>query len=113
MIILLSKPATDEDIQNASVHYPNYIKITIDIEKELIAIGGEYHADAEKILLENGGNSDYIWGGGLDLITGEIETNAIVNIKPKRGNRSTELLEEKTRNTFISIAKQFLTNHAK
>lgn len=113
MIILLIDTATDEEIKNAAVYYPNYIKITIDVNKELVAIGGEYYADAEKILLENGGDSDYIWGGGLDLTTGEIETNAMLNIKPRLGNRSTELLDKKIRKKFISISRKFLTNHAK
>ena len=36
-MIILSKEATAEDIKNASEHYPNYVKITIDMAQEVVA----------------------------------------------------------------------------
>ena len=50
MIIVLSKEASKEDIQNAKKEFGNYIKVVADTEKSIVAIGGKYHADAEKIL---------------------------------------------------------------
>ena len=42
-----------EDLVKAREEYPEYIKITADLEKRIVAIGGEYHADAEQILIKN------------------------------------------------------------
>ena len=52
MSIIIVEKLTKEDIQKAREEYSEYIKITVDIKKEIVAIGGEYHADAELILAE-------------------------------------------------------------
>ena len=41
----------------ARVFYVTMIKGVVDIEKEVIAFGGEYHIDANQVLLENGSNT--------------------------------------------------------
>lgn len=107
MIIMLSKPATHQDIALASEEYKNYIKITIDIKKRKIAIGGEYHADSEQKLLAEGSLQEDIWGGGFDLVTKQFETNAMVNIRPQT-NPSPEILNSAIRETFITIANEYV-----
>ena len=41
----------------ARVFYVTMIKGVVDIEKEVIVFGGEYHIDANQVLLENGSNT--------------------------------------------------------
>lgn len=112
MVILLQKTADDEDIKKALEDHLDYIKITVDIEKEIVAIGGMYHADAEKELLNLRSKQKNIWGGGFDTITKTFETNALVNIRPLK-NQSSEILNEKIRNKFLAIAKKYLKNYVK
>lgn len=107
MIIILSKPATDEDVKKALEHYEDYIKVTIDIEQETVSIGGEYHYDSEQILLARGSKQDNIWGGGLKISTKTIRTNAMINLRTNR-NASAEILDAEIREKFISILKKFL-----
>lgn len=104
-VVLISDKVTENDIKAASEEYGEYIKIVIDVEKESMAIGGEWHADAEKVLLENGSLQDNIWGGGIDLTRNNIETIALINFRPKLENDSQEILNPKIRNKFIIIAK--------
>jgi translation initiation factor 1 (eIF-1/SUI1) len=40
-------------------------KVVVDIEKEVIAIDGELHADLETFLLENGSKQEDLWGINL------------------------------------------------
>lgn len=112
-IVLLKNLASNADIEKAKEEYKSYIKITIDINKELIAIGGEYHADSEELLLNLGANQESVWGGGLNLETGEVETNAIINIRTKQNNPSNEILDANIREKFIVLAKKYLKNYAK
>lgn|SRR3972149_822847 len=112
MIIFLSTLANDRDIKKASTDYPNYVKITIDIDKELVAIGGEYHADAEKKLLELGAKQKNIWGGGLDLITKELETIAMINVRA-RLNPHQDIQTPNIKAKFLSLAYKFLKKYAK
>lgn len=107
MIVILNAEATKENLAIASEDYENFIKITIDIEKEIVAIGGEYHFDAEHRLLKLGSNQKNIWGGGINLKTRQLTTNALINIRPKYNN-SSEILNETARKKFINLAKKFL-----
>lgn len=46
----------------ASAWYGDMIKGVVDIEREVRALGGEYHMDANVILVEDGSKQDCIWG---------------------------------------------------
>ncbi len=73
MVIILSSQATEEDLDNAKEEYKTYIKVTMDVEKEIVSIGGKYHFDAEQELLKVGCKQGTIWGGGVDLIANRID----------------------------------------
>lgn len=107
MIVILSTTATESEIENAAEEYKTYVKVTMDVEKGIVAIGGEYHYDAEQELLKRGARQEDIWGGGIDLLTKKIDTNAIINIRPQR-NYSTEICDEYVRQKFFTLIKRFL-----
>lgn len=111
-IILVENKPSKEDFQKAKEDYESYIKLTIDIERQIVALGGEYHTDAEKLLLDQGLNQENIWGGGVNLETKQFETNAIINLRPGR-NDSTEILDPKTREKFLMIAKRVLKDYVR
>ncbi|OGK10333.1 hypothetical protein A2767_07225 [Candidatus Roizmanbacteria bacterium RIFCSPHIGHO2_01_FULL_35_10] len=107
MLVILNSKATTKDIKTASEDYESFIKITIDIVKEKVIIGGEYHYDAEQELLRMGSKQEDILGGGFNLDTKVFATNALINMKPKY-NSSAEILNEKKRIIFLKIAKKYL-----
>lgn len=110
-IVILDKALTQEDVDKAREDYKNYIKITIDIENEIVAIGGEYHADAEKMLLEKyNSNQNDIWGGGYDLENREYRFDAMINIRPKQSNSSPDILNSNIKQMFLDIAQKNLVN---
>jgi hypothetical protein len=96
-IIIVKEKVTAKDIEKAREHYPNYIKVTADIKRKIVLIGGEYHADAERMLLEeHGSRQSDIWDGGYNLETGDFEVNAMINLRPKQ-NSSYDILDPETR----------------
>ncbi len=109
-VVLVKNQLSQADFQKAQEDYQSYIKITVDIDRGVAALGGEYHADAEKVLLENGSSQSNIWGGGLNLETKQFETNAIINLRPRK-NESTEILDLQIRNKFLTICKRILENY--
>lgn len=109
-IILVEDRPSKEDFQKTKEDYESYIKLTIDIERQMVALGGEYHADAERLLLDEGSKQENIWGGGVNLETKQFETNAIINLRPGK-NDSTEILDPKTREKFLMIAKRVLKGY--
>ena len=106
-VVILVKELTKEDVLHAREEYDTYIKITIDLDQKLVAIGGEYHADAQDVLIREYGGKKNIWGGGYSLLTKQFETNAMVNIHPET-NPAMEILNPKIREEFLKIAKEKL-----
>ncbi len=83
----MEKKATKKDILMAAEEFEDYIKIVVDIERKVMAMGGKLHADSENILIKNGSRQRNIWGGGFDLM---------------------EILNPEIRKKFIKTAKRFL-----
>jgi hypothetical protein len=80
--------------------FPEMIKFVVDIEREIIAVGGEFHADAEALLLENGSKQENIWGGNLYIDKAgkqRVEFSAMINIRPTANNRSMLIEDEAIR----------------
>lgn len=110
MVIILSAVATEEDIEKAKEEYKTYIKVTMDIDQKIVAIGGEYHFDAEQELIKTGCNQKSIWGGGLDLVAKRIDFNAMINIRAGI-NYSTEISDERIKKKFTRLIKQFIPHY--
>ena len=72
------------------------IKYVVDIERGVIAIGGELHADAEQLLLERGSRQGDMWGANYYPGRGAdecIEYTSLINIRPSSGNRRMEIAD--------------------
>ena len=78
----------------AKDNYDHMIKGVIDVYLEIIALGGELHADAETILLQEGSEQQNIWGFNIypDKSNDErIEYTSFINIRPSQNNLSLEI----------------------
>lgn len=107
-IVVLQEKATKEDIVRSREEYQDYIKITADLSQGIVAIGGEYHADAEKTLLDKYGSKQKdIWGGGYNFTLKKFEVNAIINVRPSV-NDSTDILDPAIRAGFLELVNKKL-----
>ncbi|MEK7178100.1 MAG: DUF5674 family protein, partial [Patescibacteria group bacterium] len=80
-----------ELIDIAENQFGDFVKAVVDIEKEIMAIGGELHADEEALLLQEGSNQENLWGINLHLNKSNdefIEFNSMINVRPSQNNRS-------------------------
>ena len=71
--------------------FPDMVKFVVDLERRVVALGGELHADGEAVLIEQGSRQDALWGGNYYPGAGEaecIEYTSMINIRPSAGNRS-------------------------
>ena len=80
--------------------------MTVDIEKECLVVGGELHADGERLLLDDGSKQDNIWGGGINLKDKQIDATAVLNLRPRLGNDNLEILDPQRRVKFFSVVKK-------
>lgn len=103
MIIVVSKPATPEQIQQMAEDYAGYIKFVVDVGQKILSGGGERHVEGEQKLLELGSSQENLWGGGIDWETKEIDHNSMINIRPQQGNPSRDVLSETIRKQIDDI----------
>lgn len=71
--------------------FGSLVKAVVDVEKEIMAVDAEMHADEEGLLLQNGSKQKNLWGINLypDKIGEDfIEFDSMVNLRPSQGNRS-------------------------
>ncbi len=102
--VVISDKVTTIDLEIARQDYGDYMKIVVDVETGTVAIGGEWHADAEKLLLAAGSKQQNLWGGGIDIATRQVDFNSLINIRPNL-NASQEILDVKIRTDFEQIIK--------
>lgn len=106
MVILAGEKIIDEQIKLAGEDYfGEYIKIVVDVETGAMTIGGEWHADGERKLLDAGCKQQNLWGGGLDLKSKQINYSAMTNIKSQI-NKTHVIEDIKTREVFDKLVKQ-------
>lgn len=108
MILIIRKRATEEELQKMAEDFGgDYIKVVVDIEREILAGGGERHFDAEQVLLEDGSRQENLWGGGLDPKTKEIDYNSMINLRPGQ-NQSRDVLSKEIQRVFATIVRTLL-----
>jgi hypothetical protein len=110
--IIDKKIAESELREIAKDFYGQMIKGVVDIEKEILAMGGEYHMDANNLLIENHSRQENIWGfnwyfdkNGDD----QIEYISLINIRPAQGNRSMEVQDDFLRSKMKEIILKYLS----
>lgn len=105
MVIVVDKRATPEQIKEMAADYDGYIKFVVDIDKKILAGGGERHVEAEQKLLTFGSRQEDLWGGGIDWETKEVDYNSMINLRPQQGNPSRDVLSEVVRKRIDDIIR--------
>ena len=91
--------------------FGNLVKAVVDIEKGIMAIGGELHADEEALLIEGGSRQRDLWGINIypELEKGErVEFDSMINLKPAQGNRTRGVDDIEIKNKILTIVDKFI-----
>ncbi len=108
MLLIIKEKASEERILKVAEDLKGYIKVVVDIRRKILSAGGKMHSDGERLLLEDGSKQADVWGGGLDLETGEIDFDSMINLRPKQNNPSREVLDSETRKQMEVIIHALL-----
>lgn len=109
---VIDKPILIVELRRiAKTRFGNFVKAVVDIEKEIMVIDAELHADEEAKLLENGSKQQNLWGiniypelSGNDL----IEFDSMINVRPSQGNLSRSIVDTKIRNKIVRIVAKLI-----
>ena len=89
--------------------FGDIVKAVVDIDRELMAVDAELHADLESLLLEDGSQQKHLWGINLypEASSDEfIEFDSLINVRPSQSNRSRGVENEAIRKKIIQIVSQ-------
>jgi len=107
-VLLIKKHATKEEIRQMLAALNSYIKLAVDIKREVLAGGGILHADCEALLLENGSKQEDVWGADWVPDTKQISFEALINIRPRQNNPSMKIHDVVIREKVEKIARSLL-----
>ncbi|TFB09114.1 hypothetical protein E3V08_01260 [Candidatus Atribacteria bacterium MT.SAG.1] len=111
MEIITNKISVIKLKEMASRMFGNLIKAVVDIEKEIMAIDGELHADEQALLLENGSKQENLWGINVYLDnSGEdfIEFDSVINIRPSQQNRSRRVENPEIKKKILQVVNKLI-----
>lgn len=109
--IITQKISNEEFRSFLGQYFDDMIKFVVDVERRVIALGGEMHADAEEVLLENGSTQQNLWGANIypDRLGEEkLEYVSLINIRPAQQNRSMEIQDDVRRETIKNIVTELI-----
>jgi hypothetical protein len=83
------------------------VKADVDVSLHRLVVDMDLHADGEAYLLERGSRQQDIWGINLypnKYGTDEfIEYDSMINMRPRQGNRSRDVLDQAVRAKIAEI----------
>ncbi len=96
----------------AASQFGDMVKAVVDVEKAIMAVDGELHADEEGLLLEHGSAQASLWGINIYPDAGIadwIEFDSMINLRPSQGNRSRGVEDPRLRHRIMEIVSQLVT----
>ena len=106
-IRIVREPITPDALRSlAREQFGDFVKAVVDVRLEVMAIGGELHADEEALLIEQGARQADLWGINLypdQAGTDRIEFDSMINVRPSQGNRSRSVEDPALRQQILTI----------
>lgn len=111
-ILIIREPISADALHVLAENWHGFVvKGVADIERNTIALGGEWHVDANVKLIEDGSSQEYVWGfniypdkTGVDA----LEFFSLINIRPAQGNRGQEVLDPIVREKIRTLVARLL-----
>ncbi len=103
--------ALDELRHLALERFGDLVKAVIDLERRIMIVDADLHADEEAELLADGSQQRDLWGINLypDLAESEwLEFDSLINLRPSFGNRSRGVDEPRTQQRIGGLVRELV-----
>jgi hypothetical protein len=101
----------DELRQLAAARFGDMVKAVVDLERGIVLLDAELHADQEAALLAEGSAQRDLWGINLypDIEGSDwIEFDSMINLRPSFGNRSRGVDEPAIRSAITALVQRLV-----
>ncbi len=100
-IPIVREPVSKETLEKlARAWHGTLVKGVADCARGIIALGGDWHMDANNVLIADGSNQEDVWGFNVypkEHGDAALEYISLINIRPAQGNKTMELADEALR----------------
>ena len=111
-IEILRAPIAIGDLARlAAQQFGEFVKAVVDVQRGVMAIGGELHADEEAALIDDGARQADLWGINLypERAPAErIEFDSMINVRPSQGNRSRGVDDDRVRRQIEDVVARLV-----
>ncbi len=104
-IHLLRDHVTPEQVAEMLETLGSYVKLAVDVERAVVAGGGEWHYDCEQVLLADGSRQENVWGADWYPDERKVEFEALINIRPRQNNRTMLINDPELRKQIERIVR--------
>jgi len=108
LIHLLRQKATRQQLDEMLQELGTFIKLAVDIHRNILAGGGQMHADCESVLLHDGSQQSDIWGADWIPSIQKVEFDALINIRPNQQNYAMTIQDPNIKQRVETITRQLL-----
>lgn len=108
VIHIIRDRATPKQMTEMLQSLLSYVKLAVDIQRGILAGGGEFHADCEALLLEDGSRQEDIWGADWLPDSQTVRFEALINIRPHQNNLSMTIQDPAIRAQVETITRRLL-----
>ena len=107
-----AEPVSIEELrQLAKGRFGDMVKAVVDLERRIMLLDADLHADQEAELLAQGSDQQDLWGINLypDLAEAEwLEFDSMINLRPSFGNRSRGVDDPATRDAIAGLVQRLV-----
>lgn len=96
-IELIDKQISLRRLREMTELFGDLVKAVVDVERHIMVVDAQLHADQEAMLLDQGSDQEHLWG--INLYPAEyggddwIEFDSMINIRPAQQNRSRSVVD--------------------
>ena len=111
MKIITDEISREELMEMSKKMFGNLVKAVVDIERGIMVVDADLHADEEALLLENGSLQKDLWGINFyPELEGEdfVEFDSMINLRPAQGNRSRGVDDETMQKKILEITNKLV-----
>jgi hypothetical protein len=112
-IEVITSPVTLDHLHAvAATVFGDFVKAVVDLERGVMAIGAELHADEEALLLDDGSAQADLWGINLypDAYDSEgwIEFDSMINVRPRQQNQTRSVEDPDRRRRIVEAVDRLV-----
>lgn len=113
----VDEPITNQELQQyAAATYIEMVKGVVDVERGVMVVGGELHADSEQYLLEHGSKQENLWG--INFYPNKpvddpdwLEFDSMINLRPAQNNRSRGVDDPTIQQQIRAVVSKLVVEH--